>query len=201
MSFQHFADDMSVAQALATEAMNYAKQAVKTDDSSVTSGSAALVTLNETRRAIAAGRPAVLGSSAVAGALRDLQIAAVAFTVQLAISDSRAVNETSLRQLEDKLFALFDRQGAVRLSSVVADVAAAQRLGDSALAYAQQIIIAEDSNAPIGSPPVAGALSDLHVAALKFTVQIAISEGADPKSLRRIEKKLIKRFKRQEDER
>jgi hypothetical protein len=201
VSFQHFADDVSVAQALATEAMNYAEQAVKTDDSSVTSGSAALVTLNETRQAIAAGRPAVLGSNAVAGALRDLQIAAVAFTVQLAISDSRAVNETSLRQLEDKLFALFDRQGAVRLSSVVADVAAAQRLGDSALAYAQQIIIAEDSNAPIGSPPVAGALSDLHVAALKFTVQIAISEGADPKSLRRIEKKLIKRFKRQEDER
>lgn len=53
---------------------------------------------------------------------------------------------------------------------------------------------ADNSSAPIGSDAVERALTELHVAAVAFTAQVAISEGHDSKAWRRIETKLIAMF-------
>jgi hypothetical protein len=66
-----------------------------------------------------------------------------------------------------------------------------QSLGDRALDYTHQIIFAEDNDMPIGSSAVERALTELHIAAVVFTTQLAIAEGRDPALLRRIEEKLV----------
>ena len=54
-----------------------------------------------------------------------------------------------------------------------------------------QIILAEDNHAPIGSDAVARVITELQIAAVAFTTQLAIAEGQDPTLLRRIEDKLV----------
>ncbi len=76
-------------------------------------------------------------------------------------------------------------------------VVAAQNLGARALDYAREIVAAEDSGAPVGSDAVQRSLSDLQTAAITFVVRLAISEGHEPKRMRRIEKKLVAIFTHQ----
>lgn len=186
---RHLADDIAVAQVLSMGAMHYAWKTVtvahggesppKTDAlAALDSAAQSLVTEDQL--------PAL-----VAGALRDLQLAAVLFTVQIATSNGHGDPKT-LQQLEDKLVALLERRGVMRVVRVQDDFVVAQRLGARALEYARQIIIAEDSAEPIGSIAVESAVTNLQVAAVTFAAQLAISEGHDPKELRRIEKKLVK---------
>lgn len=190
---KHLANDIAVAQALSTGAMNYAGKTITTAHGEKPIGANALTALDRAAQAIAADDqlPAL-----AAEALKDLQTAAVVFTVQLATSNGYA-DPAALQQIEGKLVARLERQGVVRVVHVQEDVTAARRLSERAIDYARQIIIAEDNRVPIGSHAVENAVSNLQVTAVALTVQLAISEGHDPKKLRWIEKKLVKWLKRQ----
>lgn len=124
----------------------------------------------------------------VPDALRDLQVVAVLFTVQLAISDGLGSSEI-LRQLEDELVAAL-KQGTARIDADDS-VVTAPGLGDRALDYMHQIILAEDNHAPIGSDTVNRAITELQIAAVAFTTQLAITKSHDATPLRRLEAKLV----------
>ena len=182
---KHLADDIAAAQVLSTGAMRYAGKAVTAahgGDPPI--GTDALAALDRARQAVVAEDQT---QALAAGALRDLQMAAVVFTVQLATSDGHG-DPATLQQIEDKLVAMLESRGVVR---VVHDY---QNLAIRALDYARQIIVAEDSGAPIGSDAVERSITDLHVAAVTFTMQLAISEGHGLKEMLRIEKKLVERL-------
>ena len=188
------------AQALDTAVMAYARGSVAPKEDVPPIGSDAVAALDRALVSTEEGKS--IGSNARGEALRDLQIAAVAFTMQMArlaaMSNIHRQHER-FDQLEEKLVEMLQRQGPIsHISRVHDDIETARKLADSALAYAQQIIIAEHSNAPIGSEPVALRLSNLHVAAVMFTMQMAISKAhAEPNSLRYLKKKLIAQFEHQ----
>ena len=151
----------------------------------------------EQARDIAVEDGAQLLSSDMAEALRNLQIGAIAFTVEATISNYR-VESADFRQLEESLVEQLQRQGAVRLSLDHNLIVAAQSLGLRAIDYAREIVAAEDNNAPIGSAAAQRALSNLQLAAIAFATRLAITEGQEPQRLRRIEKKLVTIFEHQE---
>lgn len=184
--------DIAAAQLLGNGAMNYAAKAI------VMPAEASPLPALDAARQIVAEDGAHLVSSAMAGALKDLQVAAVAFTVQATISNYR-VDPAEFQQLEEKLVERLVRQGAVRMSLVYGLVEAAQTLGARAIDYAREVVIAEDNKAPVGSDAVQRALSNLHIAAIGFAIRLAISEGQEPKRMRRIEKKITAVFAHQEN--
>jgi len=101
---KHLADDIA-AQVLSMGAMRYAGKAVATTHGDAPPiGSAALAALEQTRQAFAADDRM---PDHVADALRDLQMAAVVFTMQLATSNGHGDPEI-LQQLEDKLVATLE---------------------------------------------------------------------------------------------
>jgi hypothetical protein len=178
-------DDIAAAQVLSMGATRYAGATIKTAVGEPPPGSNILEALARARQIIGT---VVHLPAPVASALRDLQMIAILFTMQLAISDGHGAPEV-LRQFGDKLVATLKR-GTARLH--VRDcIAAAQGLGDRALDYMHQIILAEDNHAPIGSDAVERAITELQIAAVAFTTQLAIAEGQDPALLRRIEDKLV----------
>ena|SRR6185436_2214570 len=178
-------DDIAAAQVLSMAATRYAGATIKTAVGEPPPGSNILEALTRAREIIGT---AVHLPAPVASALRDLQMIAVLFTMQLAISDGHGAPEV-LRQLGDKLVETLKR-GTTRLHARDC-VAAAQGLGNRALDYMHQIILAEDNHAPIGSDAVERAITELQIAAVAFTTQLAIAEGQDPALLRRIEDKLV----------
>lgn len=185
--------DIASAQMLASGAMTYAARAI------VMPGTASPLSALEEAREVVAEDAALLVSSVMASALKDLQIAAVMFVVQAAISNYR-VDPVEFQQLGEKLVERLENRGAVRMSLAHGLVEAAQTLAARAIDYAREIVAAEDSSAPIGSPPVRRALSDLHLAAVGFVACFAISEGGqDPRRVRHIEKKLALVFALQEE--
>ena len=183
-------DDIAAAQVLSMGATRYAGATITAAIGKPPPGSSALEALIRARQIIVATDhlPAPVTSALRDLALRDLQVVAALFTMQLAISDGHGAPEV-LRQLGDKLVAPLKR-GTARLHTRDC-VAAAQGLGDRALDYMHQIILAEDNHAPIGSDAVERAITELQIAAVAFTTQLAIAEGQDPALLRRIEGKLL----------
>jgi len=183
--------DIIATQQLGTEAMNYAAKAVGTP-----ADPSPLKAIDGAREIVESdGAPLV--SSAMADALRDLQMAALVFTVKTAIYHYRA-DLSDLDRLGEKLFERLKQRGAVRISLVPGVVTAAQNLGARALDYAREIVSAEDSGAPIGSDSVQRALSNLQLAAIAFTAQLALADGYERQRLRRIEKKLVTIFEHKE---
>jgi hypothetical protein len=178
-------DDIAAAQVLSMGATRYAGATITTAVGKPPPESNVLEALVRARQIIGA---AVHLPAPVASALCDLQMIAVLFTMQLAISDGHGAPEV-LRQLGDKLVETLKR-GTPRLHTCDC-VATAQGLGDRALDYMHQIIFAEDNHAPIGSDAVERAITELQIAAVAFTTQLAIAEGQDPTLLRRIEDKLV----------
>ncbi len=203
-------NDIAAAKLLGMGAMHYAGKAVTATIGTPPPGSSALAAIDRVRHIITGD-----GALPVAvkrwpflleNALRDLQMAAILFTVQLAISDGH--DESALRSIKDHLVAMLAKDPR-RWLHVHDEVTATQRLGDRALDYARQVILAEDTSlaslhgmthAPIGSEPMERAIVDLQVAAVALTAQLAISEGHDhdPKLLRKIEAKLITMITQQE---
>jgi len=184
-------NDIASAQQLGTDAMNYAAKAI-----TMPTEHSPLAALEDARQIVAAdGAPLV--SSAMADALKDLQMTAIVFTVQAAMSNYRG-DPAALDQLGEKLFNTLARRGAVRMSLIYGLVVAAQNLGARAIDYAREIVAAEDNGAPVGSDAVQRALSNLHIAAITFTVRLAISEGQEARRMRRIEKKLVAVFAHRE---
>lgn len=178
-------DDIAAAQVLSMGATRYAGATIKAAVGEPPLGSSALEALVRARQIIAS---TVHLPAPVASSLCDLQVVAVLFTVQLAISDG-ADDSESLQQLGNELFTTLKR-GTARLHSHDCTVAA-QALGDRALDYMHQIILAEDNHSPIGSDVVERAIMELQIAAAAFTTRLAISEGRDPSPLRGIEGKLV----------
>lgn len=128
----------------------------------------------------------------VADALRDLQVAAVLFTLQLA-EDHK--HPRTLQQLEDKLIAALKRRGSAGTVHAPDDAAATLNLSDSALDYARQVIVAEETDdAPIGHSGVASYMKTFQVAATTFTTKLAMSEGLDSEIPRWVEENLIAMF-------
>jgi len=187
--------DISAAQQLGNSAMNYAAKAI-----TMPADQSPLIALEQARQIASEAENAPLVSSAMADELLDLQLAAVVFTVHSAIANYRGrFDPTDLDHLGEQLFEMIQRRGGVRMSLVHAVVVAAQTLGARALDYAREIVASEDAKAPIGSAPVQRAFSDLQIAAVAFVMRLAISEGHEPKRLRRIEKKLVTLFTHQEE--
>ena len=80
---------------------------------------------------------------------------------------------------------------------MIREIKVAQDLGGRAIDYTRQIITAEDSGAPVGSAPVESAMHNLQVAAVAFTVQMAISAcDGDAEVLRELEKRLVTYLRR-----
>jgi len=177
--------DIAAAQVLSIGATRYAGATITAAIGKPPPESSALESLIRARQIIVATDHL---PAPVTSALRDLQVVAVLFTMQLAISDGHGAPEV-LRQLGDKLVATLKR-GTARLHARDC-VAAAQGLGDRALDYMHQIILAEDNHAPIGSDAVERSITELHIAAAVFTIQLAIAQSYDPTPLRRIEDKLV----------
>lgn len=138
-------DDIAAAQVLSMGATRYAGATITAAIGEPLPESNVLEVLVRARQIIGA---TVHLPAPVTSVLRDLQMIAVLFTMQLAISDGHGAPEV-LRQLGDKLVATLKRGTACL--HVRDCVAAAQHLGNRALDYMHQIILAEDNHAPIGS--------------------------------------------------
>ena len=182
MSYGFF--NFAAAQLLGNGAMHYAATVIVPP-----AGPSPANEIERARQIVAALDAAQLVRAAMADALKELQLAAVAFTAQAAASNYRSV-PNEWEQLEDKLAELIQRRGGIRMSVSHTVVTAAEKLGASALDYAKEIVAAEDGGAPIGSAAVQLAIADLQIAAITFVVELAIAEGCGSKRLRRIEKKL-----------
>jgi hypothetical protein len=189
-------NDIAAIQVLSMGAMRYAGRAVTAaHGGDPPNGTDALAALEHARQTVAAEDRML---APVADALRDLQMAAIVFTVQHATSEGHG-DPAPLQQLEDKLVSLLERHGAARVVIPAhGDAEIAQCLGTRALDYAHQIILAKDNGASIGSDAVERAIANLQGAAITFTVQMAISEAHAPdelhellRALRQIEKKLV----------
>lgn len=176
-------EDIAAAQVLSMAATRYAGATITAAIGEPSPGASALEALVRARQIVGAADhlPAPVES-----ALRDLQVIAVLFTVQLATSDDDCDSE-DLQQLADELVATL-KQDTARIDARHGVV---QSLSARALDYMHQIIFAEDNHAPIGSDVVERALMELQIAVVAFTTQVAIAEGYDPTSLRRIENKLV----------
>ena len=172
--------DIAVVQLLGAGAMHYAEKTVLATVGKPRPGTNALEVLARARQLLvnADQLPMFLAS-----ALRDLQVTAVYYTVQQAISDGHGDPE-SLRQLESKLVAALE-QGAAHT---------AESLSERALDYVHQIVFAKDNHVPIGSDAVERALTELQIAGVVFTTQLAIAEGHDPERLRQLEGKLVEKL-------
>lgn len=60
---------------------------------------------------------------------------------------------------------------------VLGEIKAAQALASSAIDYAQKIVVAEDSDAPVGTPNVQDALNDLKHSAVGYTLMMILSKN------------------------
>lgn len=166
--------DIAVAQLLGIGATRYAGATITATVGEPPPGSSVLEALALSRQMIAAADHL---PTSVAEALRSLQVVAVLFTMQLAISEDHGALEV-LRRIEDELIAKLE-QGTAGLHGH--DCASAARvLGDRALDYAHQIVFAEDNSVSIGSDAVERSIMKLQVAATMFTARLAIAEGRDP---------------------
>lgn len=181
--------DSAAAQILSMAAGRYAGRyagaMVKVTTSEPPSELSALEALIHARQILGA---AIHLPAPVASALRNLQVAAIFFTVQLTASDNDCDLE-SLQRIKGKLIAKLE-QDTAHLHSHDCTLAT-QRLGDCALNYMHQIIRDEDNHVPIRSHAVARALTELHLAAVMFTTQLATAESYDPTPLQRIKDKLV----------
>ena len=130
----------------------------------------------------------------VASALRNLQMAAALFTLDLADGH---MDSAALQQLENELEAALKRRGSSGIVHTRDDEAATRGLSDRALDYAYQIIVAQESNAPIGSDVVKHSMGAFQLAAVSFTVHLTIAEGLDPKIPRWIEENLVALFEQE----
>ena len=168
-------------------ALIYAGKTVSTV-SATPPGSEAPAALNAARKIIRPGNdmPAV-----VASALRDLQMAAALFTLDLADGHT---DRAALQQLENELAAALKRRGISGIVHASDGEAATRGLSDRALDYAYQIIVAQESNDPIGSDVVKHSMGAFQLAAVSFTVHLTIAEGLDPKIPRWVEENLVALF-------
>lgn len=174
--------DISAAQLLDTGAMRFVETALSANAHGAPPiGPAALVAIDEVQRSI--GTDDNLRAQ-TAEALKALQIIAVLFTVQLTAGTG---DRARLQELEEKLVERLEDRGAVHVIHAYDD-GTSSRLHVRALDYARQIVMAEETNAPIGSPAVERSINDLRIAAATFTMELARAEGRDPKELRRIGK-------------
>jgi hypothetical protein len=174
-------DDVAAMQVLGMGATRYATKIIVAAFGTLPPRSDAVAALDRARKTATAAR-----NGPAMDALRNLQMAAVAFTVQLATSYDLG-DSAVLQSLYDKLIATLDGAGAALAFQIHDDTAATQILCDRALDYERQILVAEDNGVPVGLEPK----MDLEIAAVTFTAQLAISEGHDPEALRQIEKKLV----------
>jgi hypothetical protein len=184
-------DDIAAAQMLSMSAMHYAGATITAAVGETPPGSnvqEALKALIRAREITSASTPL---PPPVISALRNLQVVAVLFTVQLTVADSGTASE-SLQLLGDKLIATLE-QGTARLHAHD-NAATAQALCNRALDYTHQIVSAEDNHTPIGSAAVEQAIIDLQIAAVTFTAQLVIAEGHDTTPLRRLEERLVSRL-------
>lgn len=99
-----------------------------------------------------------------------------------------------MQPVENDLIAALKRRGAAGIVHTHDDAAATLNLSDRALDYARQIILAQESDVPIGSDAVARALGDFQIAAAAFTSKLAASEGLDSKIPRWVEENLVAMF-------
>lgn len=175
---------IAAAQVLSMGATRYAGALITAAIGDPLPGSNVLAALAHARQSLG---PAVNLPAPVASALLDLQVVAVIFTVQWAAGALE-----SLPGIEDKLVTVL-KQDTARIHARDCAVAA-QGLSDRALDYMHQIIFAEDNRVPIGTDAVEHSLTELHIAAVVFTTQLAIAESYDPAPLRRIEDKLVAAF-------
>ena len=171
-------------------ALIYAGKTISTV-SATTPGPEAPAALVAARKVIRPGNDMPLG---VANALRNLQMAAALFTLDLAEDH---IDGAALQQLENELETSLNRRGVSGLVHAYDDEAATQRLSDRALDYAYQIIVAQESNAPIGSDVVKHSMGAFQLAAVSFTVHLTIAEGLDSKIPRWIEENLIALFEQE----
>lgn len=176
--------DIVVAQLLGMGATRYAGATITATVGAPAPEASVLEALVRARQVIATMDPV---PTSVREALRDLQVVAIFFTVQLAISEGHGAPE-SLRRLEEHLVAVLE-QSTTRLHGDDCS-SAVQNLGDRALDYMHQIIYAEDNHAPIGSSAMESSLTELQVAAAMFTAKLAVAEGHNPAPIRRLEDKL-----------
>jgi len=130
----------------------------------------------------------------VAHALRDLQMAAAMFTLDLADGHT---DSDALQQLENELEAAINRRGSSGIVHARDDEAATQGLSERARDYAYQIIVAQESAAPIGSDVVKHSMGAFQLAAVSFTVHLTVAEGLDPKIPRWIEENLVTFFEQE----
>lgn len=191
MNDQQLINDIGAAQVLGMGAMHYAQTAITATHRGPPVGTSVLAALQHARQVLALV-PNNETAVPVAEARRDLQMAAVVFTMQLATSADHE-DQKELRLLENKLAETLERRG-IHPPSVPNDVEAVKNLINRAFDYAHQIIVAEDSHESIGSPTMLRIVTDLQVTAVAFTAQLAISEGYAHETMRRIEKKIVERL-------
>ena len=176
--------DIAVAQLLSMAATQYAGAIITATVGAPAPETSVLEALGRARQALATVDHV---PTSVRESLRDLQMAAVFFTVQLAISEGHGAPE-NLRRIEDQLVAVLNH-GTARLHRHDGS-SAIQYFGDRALDYMHQIICAEDDQVPIGSNAMWRSLTELQVAATTFTTRLAVVEGHDAAPLGRLEEKL-----------
>jgi hypothetical protein len=126
-----------------------------------------------------------------ADALRMLQMAAALFALDLADGH---VDPDGLQSLEDALMGALERRSAASIVHARDDSEATSALSDRALDYAYQIIVAQESDAPVGGDAIQHATRAFHLATAAFTVALTISEGLDPRIPRLIEETLVAMF-------
>jgi hypothetical protein len=154
-------------------------------------GPQAPAALDDARQTI---RPGNSMPPVVAEALCNLQLAAGLFTLDLAEDH---VDPTALQRLEDALVETLRRRGASGIVHRDSDATATQSLSDRALDYARQIFAAEESRAPIGTNAVVDAATAFQLAAVAFTVQLAVSENLDAEIPRWVEERLVAMFEQE----
>ncbi len=129
----------------------------------------------------------------VASALRDLQMAAAMFTLDLAEGH---VENDALQQLERNVITVLERRADGNLVHTESDAAAMLGLSDRSLDYAYQIIVAEETDALPGSDVVTQATRTFQLAAVAFTIQLALAEKLDAKIPRWVEENLVALFEK-----
>lgn len=179
-------DNIDADEVLRMGALIYAGKIITTANGTPP-GPEAPAALDSARQTIGPGydMPAI-----VAEAFCNLQLAAVLFTLHLAEDH---VDPTTLQRLEDEFGERLKQRGAAVVRTAD-DATAGLVLSDCALDYARQLIVAQESRAPIGSDAVARAMTAFQLAAVAFTVELAVSEGLDPKIPRWVEENLVAMF-------
>jgi hypothetical protein len=129
-----------------------------------------------------------------ADALRQLQMAAVLFALDLADGH---VDPDTLQSLEDELLRALTRRDRAGIVHERNDTAVTLSLSERALDYAYEIIVAQESDAPPGSAVVRRAARAFQRAAATFTVLLTTSEGLDPVIPRLVEETLDSMFEQE----